>query len=648
MFDKRNGERYDGFEKRVGTLRTLMLLGMVILAMRLWDLQVIRWAEFRGKSDNNSLRIQHLTSPRGIIAGRDGDATNVVLADNRAAGDLVFVLAECDQNLDLIVSRIESIVRIDGDALLDEILKYEKQPHRQIMIKKDLPSSQLARVEEYAHALPGVFTVVRPHRRYLYGKTASQLLGYLGEIGPGELKAQGSRYRMGDLVGRAGIERIYESLLHGIDGQMLVTKYAVGRPQLRTDPYGNPYVEVDSFGHSLVEEQVQEPIPGGWLQITLDIGLQRKAEELLEGEEGAIVVLDSDTGAVIALASTPGYDPAVFIDPGKSDARKEALTGKPNRMIHRAYQEVYAPGSVLKIVLAVAALEEGVIDGRTTYTCSGGFKITPTGRTWRCWKKYGHGTVDVVDALAYSCDVFFYTIGLQLDIHAINKWADRFGFGQLTGIELPGEVRGLIPSPDWKRERMARLRPDDPYEQRWYPGDTVNLSIGQGAATVTPLQTAVMMAAMINGGHRIRPYLKEDSPTARSGPFMSEDTIRLVQKGIRKCVEKGPPAPTGTGHAAAVEGFSVLGKTGTAQVVSLVHHEQYETEEDIPKHLRDHAWFVAGVNDRQPAIAISVLVEHGHHGSRVAAPMARELIEYFYDNRTSTLIKVAKREGGES
>ncbi|MCH7909614.1 MAG: hypothetical protein IIB38_08360, partial [Candidatus Hydrogenedentes bacterium] len=203
MFGKGNGERYEGFEKRVGMLRTLVLLGMVILTMRLWDLQVIRWAEFRGKSDNNRLRIQRLMSPRGIIAGRDGDATNVVLADNRAAGDLVFVLAECDQDLDLIVSRIESIVRIDGAALLNEIRKYEKQPHRQIMIKKDLPSSQLARVEEYAHALPGVITIVRPQRRYIYGKSASQLLGYLGEIGPGELKAMKPRYHMGDLVGRA-------------------------------------------------------------------------------------------------------------------------------------------------------------------------------------------------------------------------------------------------------------------------------------------------------------------------------------------------------------------------------------------------------------------------------------------------------------
>ena len=467
-------------------------------------------------------------------------------------------------------------------------------------------------------------------------------------MGTGGRKAQGSRYRRGDLGGRAGIERIYESTLHGTDGQMLVTKYAVGSPQLRTDPYGNPYVEVDSFGHSLVEEQVQEPIPGSRLQITLDIGLQRKAEELLEGEEGAIVVLDSDTGAVIVLASTPGYDPAVFIDPGKGDARKEALTGKPNRMIHRAFHEATAPGHGLKTWLGAAAREAGVSDELTTYTCSGGFKITPTGRTWRCWKKYGHGSVDVVDALAFSCDVFFYNIGLQLDIHDINKWAARFGFGQLTGIELPGEVRGLIPSPDWKRERMARLRPDDPYEQRWYPGDSVNLAIGQGAAIVTPLQTAVMMAAMINGGHRIRPYLKEGRPTVRSESFLSEDTIRLVQKGIRKCVEKGPPAPTGTGHAAAIEGFSILGKTGTAQMVSLSHHEEYETEEDIPKHLRDHAWFVAGVNDRRPAIAISILGEHGHHGSRVAAPMARELIEHFYANRTNTPVKVAKREDDES
>ena len=645
-------DNYDGLDGRIRTLALMLVLAFLVLGGRLWVLQVHRGTEFSEKSDRNSLRIQRLEAPRGTIVGRGG----VVLADNRPARDLMFVPADCDVAPEIVCRRLEEILGIDAAALMEEIEEAvaAKQPHKQILIRRDVPSSISARVDEYAYALPGVFTVVRPIRRYVYGQTAGQLLGYLGEINKSELEFQQTdfKYRLGDLIGRSGLERWYEPTLRGTEGTMLVTRYAAGVPQIRTDPYGQAHVEnlVDSYGHNLrVEPEILDPIPGNSLDITLDIELQAKAEELLEGEEGAIVFLNADTGAVLALASSPGYDPSIFVTRRGNRKRIKALTDKPNRMLHRAYQEVYAPGSIFKVLLASAALEEGVIDVSTTHYCPGKFRVTPNDRPWHCWKRSGHGDVNVVDALAYSCDVFFYKTGLALGVDKIFWWSRRVGLGRRTGLDLPGEVAGLVPSRQWKEDLLRPSHRNEPWEYRWYPGDTVNLSIGQGAVATTPLQSAVLMAAIVNGGRRVQPHIKRISELTLSEPLLSEGTLDIIRRGLRKCVEKGPPAPTGTGHEAYIDEMVVIGKTGSSQIVSLSWHEEYATEEDIPKELRDHAWFIAGVMDREPRIALCVLVEHGHHGSSVAAPLAKTLIEFFYDpSRNSTDSKMAKQERGVS
>ncbi len=623
-------------EGRIRVIALALLAVFCVLAGRLWMLQVIRGTEFRGKSESNRLRIEPLEAPRGSIFARSGPAQEVVLADNRAARDVLVVPADITIADETLCARLEDLVGIDADEFLEQIQKARKarEPYKQILVRADIPASVSARIDEYAYALPGVFTAIRPLRRYVYGKTAGQLLGYVGEINAKELEQRGERYDMGDLIGRAGVESRFEAQLHGRDGQMLVTKFAVGTPQLRTDPSGNPYIDnlVDSRGHTLkVEEEVQQAQAGDDVHLTLDIGLQAVAERALEGEHGAIAVLNADTGEILALASSPGYDPAVFVSKTAARERSEALTGKPNRMIHRAYQEVYAPGSVFKVMLAAAALEEGVIDTSTKFYCPGHFKITPDGRSWNCWRRQGHGNVDVVDALAFSCDVFFYRVGLELGVDRINKWAKNLGLGEKTGIDLPGEVSGLVPGREWKEALFKPKHPDAPWEYRWYPGDTVNLSIGQGACNVTPLQNAVLMAAIVNGGYRVVPHLSMGTPIVRSERLLSDRTLEIVRTGMRKCVEKGPPAPSGTGHAAYIQGMDILGKTGSAQMVSLSQHEQYKNEEDIPKELRDHAWFVAGVLDHEPRLAICILVEHGHHGSSEAAPRAKDIVTTFYD-----------------
>ena len=628
---KNEPPRYEGVETRVQFFGVLLMLALAVLCVRLWSLQVLNLSEFTALAERNRVWQTRLASDRGLIFARGG----VVLADNRASADAVFAPGECPkERLDEVCARLAEITSTPPEWVVSEVAKHRRSPFTQIIVKRDLTKADRIRVEEHQYELPGVAIIVHPQRRYLQGETAGQLLGYLGEINQNELDARRDEgYSLGDLVGKDGIERQYEPVLHGQDGYMVVTKYASGQPQLLTDKSGQPYIaQRDTRGHLLeVEADPVPPRSGRPLHLTLDLGLQKKCEELLHGVVGAIVALDADTGAVLAMASTPNYDPSVFVTRGHDAERADLLMGgNPNRMTHRAFREIYPPGSVFKILLAAAALEEGAIKPGTSFFCPGHYQLSGGGRPWHCWKRSGHGTVGVVDALAFSCDVFFYNVGVKLGVDKIAKWCHAVGMGEKTGLDLPGEMPGLIPDPEWK----AKLYADkDRSEQNWYDGDTVNLSIGQGSAAATPLQCAMLMACIVNGGYRVRPYLCEALGPQKSERLFSESTVRTVTEGLRKCVQKGPPAPSGTGNRAQIDGFDVIGKTGSAQVASQSFQEKYKNEEDIPYAMREHAWFVAGVLDREPKLAICVLVEHGLHGAQASAPYAKEVIEHFYGNQ---------------
>lgn len=622
--------RYEGIEQRLNLVALGVAVAFVLLCVQFWRLQIVNLQYFQEMAEDNRVWPKRLKSDRGVIYGRN----DVVLADNRASTDVVLVPGDCPaERLEDVCLRLERLLGVSHEALLQEVERLKREPFTQIPVKCDISKADRIRVEEHSYALPGVLTVANPQRRYLYGETAGQLLGFLAEIGPEALAAQKDKYFLGDLIGYDGVESVYERILHGEDGYMVVTKYASGRPQLRTDRRGMPYIaERDSLGHRLAEEagRRKDPVAGDPVFLTLDIELQAACESFLAGEVGAIVVLEAETGAILAMASTPGYDPSVFVSRNQERERMSLLQGaKPNRMLSRAFRENYPPGSIFKVMLATAALEEGVIKPETTFFCPGHFQINGQGRRWNCWKKGGHGSVNVVEALAFSCDVFFYNVGLKLGVDKISEWSRKMSLGRKTGIDLPAEVPGLIPDREWK----AALNADKPvWEQNWYPGETVNLSIGQGSASTTPLQDAVMIACIVNGGYRVRPYLNRQRGPELSEKFISDRTLETVTKGLRLCVEKGPPAPTGTGHAVYIPGMAIIGKTGSAQIMALEHHKQFKTEEDIPYEFRDHAWFVAGVLDREPKIAVCVLVEHGHHGSSAAAPLAKQVIQFFYEH----------------
>ncbi len=621
----------------------LVIFSMAILIFRLWTIQVRDAELYREKAENNRIWPQRMKADRGKILTKDG----TILADNRPSADVIFVPGDCPSNrYKNVAETLEKLINVPSFWILEQVENFKAEPFTQITLKRDISRSDWIRIEENNFQLPGVYVTVQPQRRYPLGNTAGQIIGYINETNRDELVLYEGRYFPGDFIGRSGIERYYENILKGTDGYMTVTKYASGRPQLRTDRYGNLLlVRKDTRGHLLTEEAGlrQLPTPGKNLVLTLDIELQKLCENLLASQPGSIVVLDADTGAVLAMASSPNYDPNIFVTKGKDAERLELLLNKqPNRMTNRAISEQYPPGSVFKVFLAATALEKGVITPKTTFFCPGAFKIGGTGREWKCWKKYGHGSVTVREALAYSCDVFFYNVGLKLGVDAISEYCHKIGLGEKTGIDLPGEVPGLIPDRVWK----AKINAHKPvWEQKWYPGDTVNLSIGQGSCATTPLQNAVLMATIINGGHRIYPHLNADFvPPQPEEQIFSKKTLETVIDGMRLCVESIGEARAGTGKLAKVDGITVIGKTGSAQIMSLEHHKKYKSEEEIPWEMRDHAWFVAGVTDKKPKIALCILVEHGHHGSSAAAPLAQKVIHFFYNREPKQDIQLIAQE----
>ena len=630
MTGKKEPRRYEGVENRVQFVALSLAAAFGVLLYQFWQLQVVRLAEFQEMAETNRVRNERLKSDRGVIYDRNG----VPLADNRASTDIVFVPGEAPlERREDVCMNLGRFLNVSGEALYQQVESLKNAPFTQILVKRDVSKRDAICVEEHQYLLEGVFTVVHPQRRYMFGSSAGQILGYLGEINENELETwQG--YHMGDLVGKTGIERMYEQLLHGEDGYAVVTKYAWGRPQLRTDRRGVQRIALrDSHGHLLTEEAPRkEPNSGQSLKLTMDIEVQREAERLLQGQVGAIAMLEARTGAVIALASNPNYDPSVFVTRGRNNERKELLEARqPNPMRNRCFVEHYPPGSVFKVLLAAAALQEGELTKDKTFGCGGSFRLGGKGRPWHCHKRSGHGRMSMVPALALSCDVYFYNVGLALGIDKINDWCHKLGLGVKTGIDLPGEIPGLIPNREWKETVFS----DQPvWDRRWFDGDTVNVSIGQGSAATTPLQNAVLMAAIINGGYRVRPYLNEALGPQLSEKLLDDEVLDVVMEGMRACVEWNEPGNRGTGRQAQIDGMVVLGKTGSAQIMGLEHHKKYKTEEEIPYEMRDHAWFIAGVIDREPRVAVCVLIEHGHHGGTMAAPVAKEIIQFFYEHES--------------
>jgi penicillin-binding protein 2 len=500
--------------------------------------------------------------------------------------------------------RLGSLFKIDGDFFTAQIDKARRAGLSQVRLKTQLTWDEMALVETYKAELPGVFIMIASKRVYHQPFLASHILGYLGEITDTQLKSgRFPTYKMGDYMGRTGIEAAWEGDLRG--------------------QQGSRRIEVDAYGRELGQLDQTPSLPGANIQLTLDPHLQQEAENLLEGRVGAIVALNPQNGKILALASSPTFSQQTFEGAVNAGEWQKLLEDKNHPLLNRTIRGQYPPGSTFKIVMAVAGLEENAITPQTVIHCSGSIHVG--NHDFHCWKRGGHGDVNLHQALVQSCDVYFYEVGRRLGIERIDKWCKRFGLGAPSGLKLAGELPGLVGSPAWKRAR---------FHASWQEGDTLSLTIGQGYNLATPLQVARMAATLANGGTLYQPQLVEkvETPSGevlhRFQPIVQGHleadpaNLALVRKALVAVVRNG------TGRRAYLENVDVAGKTGTSQVVSL---EKEKADKGV-RRFQNHAWFVAYAPADDPQVAVSVLVEHGGQGGEVAAPLARKFLASYFAN----------------
>lgn len=596
----------DWFKFRVTGIMLFVLIAFAILFLRLFYLQVIKGKEFRHLSESNSIRLQSIDPSRGLIYDRNRQ----LIVDNRPSFDL-YIIPKDAKPLEAAIHKLARYTGVPAEALELKL----KQPqgalsYKPILLKQDIGRDMLAILEAHKFDLPGIMIKVKPVRHYLDEFSAAHLIGYMSEISPDELKKRKDRgYRIGDFIGKFGIERVGEGYLRGKRG---------GRQ-----------VEVNAIGQVVRVINTVEAEPGDNLYLTIDRALQSHATRLLEDKVGSVLAMEPNTGHILTLASSPSFDQNAFVT-GMSHKQWSSLISNPDRpMENKGVQGEYPPASVFKIVTAIAGLEEGIIDEQTLMNCPGFY--TYGDRTFRCWKKYGHGPINVVRALTESCDVFFYQVGQKLGIEQLAWHASASGFGAPTGISLEKEAKGLVPNVIWKKDRTGIA---------WQGGDTLSVAIGQSYNLVTPLQVLVLTAAVANGGTRYKPIILNTIESANGdlkfknqsqiiGKLSaSEKTLAIVKKGLWQVVN----SPSGTAWSARIKGIELCGKTGTAQVVSRKSDDSEEGA-TTQNHIKDHAWFTAYAPADDPKIAVTVIIEHGEHGSQAAAPVATELIEAYLSDK---------------
>ncbi len=603
------------------TSRSALALGIALfffslIVLRLWYLQILHGEAFRSKSENNRLRAVYLPPPRGVVYDRAGR----VIAKNRPAFDLDFVVEDTKNQLDTL-TRLSEIIGVPL-AQLQAQLGYQKKRHRfePKLLLRDVDRTLVAKVLAHKYELPGVAINVIPARDYLYGDMFSHVLGYIREITARQLEQSDfSGYHAGDLVGQYGIESVWEWFLQGRRGLQRVIVNATGI----------------KIGETSTDSH--EVVPGRNVTLTLDLDLQRAAYTAMQGQSGAVVALDAHTGEILALLSAPAFDPNLFAQEITPEIWKDLTSGKEKRLNNRAVQGAYPPGSVFKIMMAVAGLSEKLISPNDRVSCPGWFQVGK--KKFRCHKKTGHGSVNLQEALVQSCDVYFYTLGTRLGIDRIHDYAVKFGLGSKTGLKLAEEAAGLVPSQEWKR-RVYRK----PEQQRWYPGETPSVAIGQGALSVTPLQIARALAALVNGGNLLTPYLVKSIHVTGGGSkdesFVPEITGTLnlspqILKQVQDMLVGVVNDERGTAHRAQLDpGFHVQvgGKTGTSQVVALDRGGSHDA-------LKDHAWFAGFAPADAPEIVVVALVENGGHGGVTAAPVVRQVLDAYFSQRIPLMRK---------
>lgn len=598
------------FQKRIKIATVLISGGILLLLLRLWHLQILEGERLLLLSINNRLRIRPVEAPRGFIFDRRG----VLMVENRASFDL-YVTPEHMLPLEGSVRRLADILEVSAEEVRERLSQRQALPSQPVLLRKGIDEQTVVAIEEQKGDLPGVSLRVRPVRAYPSGGSAAALLGYVSEVSDAQLQSNEFQdFRPGETIGQAGVERRYDAFIRGIDG--------------------GEQVEVDARGKVIRLVQRVEPRSGLNLYLTLDRRIQQIAEESLRGKSGVLIAMNPSTGEILAMASQPSYDPNQFSQ-RLTPEQWQALASDPKHpMQNRGLQGQYAPGSIFKLVTALAALEKGAITPETKFSCNGTFSLGS--HIFHDWKKGGHGTLNLQQGIANSCNIYFYNTALKTGVEEIARVARELGLGTPPGMGLGDEARGVIPSPE------ARQRGNG----GWYPGNTVMAGIGQGMVTATPMQVLVMVSAIANGGTIYRPWvvrrvetldresIEEYGPELVRKVNIDPDHLAIVRQGMQAVVSEG------TGGRARIPGLAVAGKTGTAQVI--------RRGGTLKRAHRDHAWFVAFAPMEDPQIAVVVLVEHAGFGGAVAAPIAKNVLEaWFKPVKEPGIVQAAEPEPTE-
>ena len=562
--------------KRIKVIFSIFCIWLVLVGLRLWSLQVVNHKHYIELAQRNRIRIVRISASRGRIFDRNG----ILLVDNKVATQLV-VIAEEILDKEELIKKLSSITSFRPEYIIKKIKENIFKPFIPAVLADNMDEQMLVRVSEARPVLSGISVQVRPIRNYLFGEVMSHLIGYVGEVTQEELR---KGYRWNDIIGRTGIEKTYDVKLQG----------SVGYKEMQVDHRGN----IDRVLNTI------EPCQGSDIFLTIDSRLQELLCKLFDKKSGAGIVMNPQTGEVLAIMSVPGFPPNKFISPVKADVVSRIFQDKRRPMINRAVQGLYAPGSVFKIVVALAALEEGVITRKKLFYCDGEFKLGNA--SFGCWGK--HSWVDLSKAIKKSCNEYFYQVGLKCGQAPIVDVARRFGLGKKTGIELPGEKKGLLPKKDID----------------WYPGDTVNLSIGHGHILVTPIQIACMVSAIANGGTYYRPRLVMGEESDSVEVEIDRDYLDLVKKALLRVVKE----PDGTGHRAYVKGLDIAGKTGTVEL----------------KKGKTVTWFVGFAPFSDPQAVVVIVTEGGESGGVTAAPIAQKVFKEWMDIQKESTIHDLSRQ----
>ena len=591
------------FLNRIISAFALILLLTSGLIVRLVYLQIVGHEHYATLAKDNSIKIEPLVPTRGIIYDRHGK----VLADNTQSFSLELI-PEQIADLDDTLLRLQKLLNI-SDEKIDQYQKQRKRQKRFVStpLLISMTDEELAKFAVVRPYFPGVDIQARLVRHYPYAELASHVVGYVGRINEAEMKSLPiTEYRGSTHVGKIGIENTYEAELHGKTG------YA----EIETNVQARAINTVNSV----------PPTPGENLYLTLDIDLQKTAYDALDGFNGAVVAIDIKTGGVLVFASRPGFDPNPFVIGIANDAYQALQSSENQPLYNRALRGLYPPGSTIKPFIGLAGLEYNAINAEHKLFCPGYYQLPNVSHHYRDWKKGGHGSVNMTEAITQSCDVYFYSLASMLGIDRMHDFLQHFGFGEKTGIDLSGEKPGLMPSREWKRSQR---------NQSWYPGETLITGIGQGYLQVTPIQLAKATATLANKGKVVTPFLVKNTispdptePDVENPPSnitIKPENINSIISAMVNVIHD--PHGTAKGISKDID-YQIAGKTGTAQVFNIKQDAKYN-ENDIDFKLRDHALFISFAPADDPKIAVAVIVENGGHGGSVAAPIAGQVIKQF-------------------